>query len=129
MFPGADPDESGLDPHYCRGLRVGLVGAITSTWEWPWVVLTYTGHVIKSVPGFRAARDRAKFEKFLEIIAHVDFREFEKLKSVHCQSWVSECKAKENEVYHAKRVEHLVSQQTVAPPDPSKLPDFGELGA
>jgi hypothetical protein len=108
------------------GLRVGLVGAITSTREWPWVVLTYTGHVIKSVPGFRAARDRAKFENFFEIIACVDSGEFEKLKSVRCQFWVSECKAKEDEVYHA---EHLVSWQSVAPPVPSKLPNFDERGA
>jgi hypothetical protein len=60
--------------------------------------------------------------------ARVDSREFEKLKSVRRRTWVSERKAKEDEVYHAKRAEHLASRLSVAPPVPSKLPDFDERG-
>ncbi len=63
-----------------------------------------------------------------EAIARVDTREFEKLKSVRRRTWVSERKAKEDEVYHAKRAEHLASRLSVAPPVPSKLPDFDERG-
>jgi len=63
-----------------------------------------------------------------EAIARVDSREFEKLKSVRRRTWVSERKAKEDEVYHAKRAEHLASRLSVAPPVPSKLPDFDERG-
>jgi hypothetical protein len=63
-----------------------------------------------------------------EAIARVDSCEFEKLKSVRRRTWVSERKAKEDEVYHAKRAEHLASRLSVAPPVPSKLPDFDERG-
>jgi hypothetical protein len=63
-----------------------------------------------------------------EAIARVDSREFEKLKSVRRRTWVSERKAKEDEIYHAKRAEHLASRLSVAPPVPSKLPDFDERG-
>ncbi|KAF8496866.1 hypothetical protein F5888DRAFT_370891 [Russula emetica] len=63
-----------------------------------------------------------------EAIARVDSREFEKLKSVRRRTWVSERKAKEDEVYHAKRAELLASRLSVAPPVPSKLPDFDERG-
>jgi hypothetical protein len=63
-----------------------------------------------------------------EAIARVDSGEFEKLKSVRRRTWVSERKAKEDEVYHAKRAEHLASRLSVAPPVPSKLPDFDERG-
>lgn len=63
-----------------------------------------------------------------EAIARVDSREFEKLKSVRRRTWVSERKAKEDEVDHAKRAEHLASRLSVAPPVPSKLPDFDERG-
>ena len=63
-----------------------------------------------------------------EAIARVDSREFGKLKSVRRRTWVSERKAKEDEFYHAKRAEHLASRLSVAPPVPSKLPDFDERG-
>jgi hypothetical protein len=63
-----------------------------------------------------------------EAITRVDSQEFEKLKSVRRRTWVSERKAKEDEVYHAKRAEHLASRLSVAPPVPSKLPDFDERG-
>jgi hypothetical protein len=63
-----------------------------------------------------------------EAIARVDTREFEKLKSVRRRTWVSERKAKEDEVYHAQRAEHFASQLSVAPPVPSKLADFDERG-
>jgi hypothetical protein len=63
-----------------------------------------------------------------EAIARVDSQEFEKLKSVRRRTWVSERKAKEDEVYHAKRAELLASRLSVAPPVPSKLPDFDERG-
>ena len=63
-----------------------------------------------------------------EAVARVDSREFEKLKSVRRRTWVSERKAKEDEVYHAKRAEHLASRLSVAPPVPSKLADFDERG-
>jgi hypothetical protein len=33
-----------------------------------------------------------------------------------------------DEVYHATRAEHLASRLSVAPPVPSKLPDFDERG-
>jgi hypothetical protein len=39
-----------------------------------------------------------------------------------------EHKAKEDEVFHAKRMEYLVGQLSVAPPIPSKLADFDEHG-
>jgi len=61
-------------------------------------------------------------------IARVDSREFEKLKSVRRRTWVSERKAKEDEVYHAKRAEYLAGRLSVAPPVPSKLADFDERG-
>ena len=63
-----------------------------------------------------------------QAIARVDSREFEKLKSVRRRTWVSERKAKEDEVYHAKRAENLASRLSVAPPVPSKLADFDERG-
>ena len=63
-----------------------------------------------------------------EAIARVDSREFEKLKSVRRRTWVSERKAKEDEVDHAKCAEDLASRLSVAPPVPSKLPDFDERG-
>ena len=63
-----------------------------------------------------------------EAIARVDSREFEKLKSVRRRTWVSERKAKEDEVYHAKRAEYLAGRLSVAPPVPSKLADFDERG-
>ena len=63
-----------------------------------------------------------------EAIARVDSGEFENLKSVRRRTWVSERKAKEDEVYHAKRAEHLASRLSVAPPVPSKLADFDERG-
>jgi len=61
-------------------------------------------------------------------IARVDSREFEKLKSVRRRTWVSERKAKEDEVFHAKRAEYLAGRLSVAPPVPSKLADFDERG-
>ena len=64
----------------------------------------------------------------LEAIARVDAREFEVLKSMRRRIWVSERKAKEDEVFHAKRAEHLASRFGVSPPVPSKLPDFDERG-
>ena len=63
-----------------------------------------------------------------EAITRVDSREFEKLKSVRRRTWVSERKAKEDEVYHAKRAEYLAGRLSVAPPVPSKLADFDERG-
>jgi hypothetical protein len=63
-----------------------------------------------------------------EAIARVDAREFEVLKSMRRRIWVSERKAKEDEVFHAKRAEHLASRLSVSPPVPSKLPDFDERG-
>jgi hypothetical protein len=63
-----------------------------------------------------------------EAIARVDAREFEKLKSVRRRTWVSERKAKEDEVFHAKRAEYLAGRLSVAPPVPSKLADFDERG-
>jgi hypothetical protein len=63
-----------------------------------------------------------------EAIARVDAREFEMLKSLRRRIWVSERKAKEDEVFHAKRAEHLASRLSVSPPVPSKLPDFDERG-
>jgi len=63
-----------------------------------------------------------------EAIARVDALEFEKLKSVRRCTWVSERKAKEDEVFHAKRAELLASRLSVAPPVPSKLADFDERG-
>ena len=63
-----------------------------------------------------------------EAIARVDALEFEKLKSVRRRTWVSERKAKEDEVYHAKRAELLAGRLSVAPPVPSKLADFDERG-
>ena len=63
-----------------------------------------------------------------EAIARVDAREFEKLKSVRRRTWVSERKAKDDEVFQAKRAEHLASRLSVSPPLPSKLPDFDERG-
>ena len=44
------------------------------------------------------------------------------------RTWVSERKAKEDEVLHAKHAEHLASRLSVSPPVPSKLPDFDERG-
>jgi hypothetical protein len=61
-------------------------------------------------------------------IARVDSHEFEKLKSVRRRTWVSERKAKEDEVFHAKHAEYLAGRLSVAPPVPSKLPDFDERG-
>ena len=61
-------------------------------------------------------------------IARVDAREFEKLKRVRRRTWVSERKAKEDEVLHAKRAEYLAGRLSVAPPVPSKLADFDERG-
>ena len=63
-----------------------------------------------------------------EAITRVDSREFEKLKSVRRRTWVCERKAKEDEVYHAKRAEYLAGRLSVAPPVPSKLADFDERG-
>jgi hypothetical protein len=63
-----------------------------------------------------------------EAIARVNSREFEKLKSVRRRTWVCERKAKEDEVYHAKRAESLAGRLSVAPPVPSKLADFDERG-
>jgi len=63
-----------------------------------------------------------------EAIARVDSLEFEKLKSVRRRTWVSERKAKEDEVYHAKRAELFAGRLSVAPPVPSKLADFDERG-
>jgi hypothetical protein len=63
-----------------------------------------------------------------EAIARVDAHEFEKLKSMRRRTWVSERKAKEDEVFHAKRAEHLASRLSVSPPVPSKLADFDERG-
>ena len=63
-----------------------------------------------------------------EAIARVDGLEFEKLKSVRRRTWVSERKAKEDEVFHAKRAESLAGRLSVAPPVPSKLADFDERG-
>ena len=63
-----------------------------------------------------------------EAITRVNSREFEKLKSVRRRTWVSERKAKEDEVYHAKRAEYLAGRLSVAPPVPSKLADFDERG-
>jgi len=53
-----------------------------------------------------------------EAIARVDSREFEKLKSVRRRTWVSERKAKEDEVFQAKRAEYLAGRLSVAPPVP-----------
>jgi hypothetical protein len=63
-----------------------------------------------------------------EAIARVDSCEFEKLKSVRRRTWVSERKAKEDEVFHAQRAEYLAGRLSVAPPVPSKLADFDERG-
>ncbi|KAI0255218.1 hypothetical protein BJV78DRAFT_1279426 [Lactifluus subvellereus] len=63
-----------------------------------------------------------------EAIARVNTLEFEKLKSVRRRTWVSERKAKEDEVFHAERAEHLAGRLSVAPPVPSKLADFDERG-
>lgn len=64
-----------------------------------------------------------------EAIARVNNAlEFEKLKSVRRRTWVSERKAKEDEVFHAKRAELLAGRLSVAPPVPSKLADFDERG-
>jgi hypothetical protein len=63
-----------------------------------------------------------------EAIARVDAREFEKLKSMRRRTWVSERMAKDDEVFHAKRAEHLASRMSVSPPVPSKLADFDERG-
>jgi len=63
-----------------------------------------------------------------EAIARVNALEFEKLKSVRRRTWVSERNAKEDEVLHAKRAEHLAGRLSVAPPVPSKLADFDERG-
>jgi hypothetical protein len=63
-----------------------------------------------------------------EAIARVEALEFEKLKSVRRRTWVSERKAKEDEVFHAKRAELLAGRLSVAPPVPSKLADFDERG-
>ncbi|KAH8984983.1 hypothetical protein EDB86DRAFT_3219199 [Lactarius hatsudake] len=63
-----------------------------------------------------------------EAIARVDAFEFEKLKSVRRRTWVLERKAKEDEVFHAKRAELLAGRLSVAPPVPSKLADFDERG-
>lgn len=63
-----------------------------------------------------------------EAIGRVDAFEFEKLKSVRRCTWVSERKAKEDEVFNAKRAELLAGRLSVAPPVPSKLADFDERG-
>jgi hypothetical protein len=63
-----------------------------------------------------------------EAIARVDAIEFEKLKSVRRRTWVLERKAKEDEVFHAKRAELFAARLSVAPPVPSKLADFDERG-
>ncbi|KAI0294292.1 hypothetical protein B0F90DRAFT_1758040 [Multifurca ochricompacta] len=63
-----------------------------------------------------------------EAIARVDALEFEKLKSARRRTWVSERKAKEDEVFHAKRAELLAGRLSMAPPVPSKLADFDERG-
>jgi hypothetical protein len=63
-----------------------------------------------------------------EAIARVDADEFDKLKSVRRRTWVSERKAKEDEVFHAKHAELLAGRLKVAPPVPSKLADFDERG-
>ena len=63
-----------------------------------------------------------------EAISRVNILEFENLKSVRRRTWVSERKAKEDEVLHAKRAEHLAGRLSVAPPVPSKLADFDERG-
>ncbi|KAH9961032.1 hypothetical protein BC827DRAFT_1204557 [Russula dissimulans] len=64
----------------------------------------------------------------LEAIARVDGREFDRLKSVRRRTWVSERKAKDDEIFHAKRAESLAGRLSVAPPVPSKLADFDERG-
>jgi len=63
-----------------------------------------------------------------EAIARVDAREFDKLKSVRRRTWVSERKAKDDEIFHAKLAESLAARLSVAPPVPSKLADFDERG-
>jgi len=63
-----------------------------------------------------------------EAIARVDACEFDKLKSVRRRTWVSERKAKDDEIFHAKHAESLAARLSVAPPVPSKLADFDERG-
>ena len=124
-FPGADPDdtlitaEASVDdwsaPSPPRGSGLGLflpIQAVSSN-----QLQASESHAIE--PNLNFSR---------EAIARVDSREFEKLKSVRRRTWVSERKAKEDEVYQAKRAEHLASRLSVAPPVPSKLPDFDERG-
>ena len=124
-FPGADPDDTLISadasvsdwsaPSPPRGSGLGLFLPIQAA----------------SSNQFQASEPHA-IEPNLnfspEAIARVDSHEFEKLKSVRRRTWVSERKAKEDEVYHAKRAEHLASRLSVAPPVPSKLPDFDERG-
>ena len=43
-----------------------------------------------------------------------------------CRTWVTERKAKEDEVYHANHAEYLAGRLSVAPPVPSNLADFDE---
>jgi len=63
-----------------------------------------------------------------EAVARVNVSEFEKLKSVRRRTWVSERKAKDDEILHATDAEHLADRLSVAPPVPSKLADFDERG-
>jgi hypothetical protein len=63
-----------------------------------------------------------------EAVARVNVSEFEKLKSVRRRTWVSERKAKDDEILHAKHAELLAGRLSVAPPVPSKLADFDERG-
>ncbi|KAH9069359.1 hypothetical protein EDB83DRAFT_2518494 [Lactarius deliciosus] len=57
-----------------------------------------------------------------EAIARVDAFEFEKLKSVRRRTWVSERKAKEDEVFHAKRAELLAGRLSVQTADGTEGP-------
>jgi hypothetical protein len=40
--------------------------------------------------------------------------------------WVTECKAKEDKVYHMKHIEYLVGWLSVAPSVPLNLADFNK---
>jgi hypothetical protein len=124
-LPGAEPDNS-------------LITAETSVSDWSGASPPRGSGLGLFLPIQAASSNQAEASEAHAIepnlnfspaaIARVDSREFEKLKSVRRRTWVSERKAKEDEVFHAKRAEYLAGRLSVAPPVPSKLADFDERG-
>ncbi|KAI9453732.1 hypothetical protein F5148DRAFT_1232186 [Russula earlei] len=118
-FPGAEPDNSLITaenlPSPPRGSGLGLFLPIQAA-----------SSNQPEASEMHAIEPNLHFSP--EATSRVNTREFEMLKSVRRRTWVSERKAKEDEVFHAKRAESLAGRLSVAPPVPSKLADFDERG-